>query len=102
MATGVSVGPPGMFFTAGGRGHHIKFFIIDLQEMRELYITLTCLASCFLLFLLQNSSRKEKCRRQMSQGGVQSRRDQGDGDPAAAPWTVLCRLAPVLASILGQ
>lgn len=59
MATGVSVGPPGMFFTAGGRGHHIKFFIIDLQEMRELYITLTCLASCFLLFFYKTAAGKK-------------------------------------------
>lgn len=102
VAMGVQCGAQGLFFTAGGRRDHIKFFITDLQEMRELYITLPCLASCFLLFLLQNSSRKEKCRRQMRQGWVQIRRDQGDRDPAAAAWTVLRRLAPGRSLALGR
>lgn len=37
-----------------------KFFITDLQKMRELDIILTNLG--FFFFFFQNSSRKEKCR----------------------------------------
>lgn len=55
-------GPQGLFFIAGGRRDHIKIFITDLQKMRELYITLTCLAFGFLYVFT-----KEQQERQMQQ-----------------------------------
>lgn len=57
-----------------------KFFITDLQKMRELDIILTNLG--FFFFFFQNSSRKEKCRWQMSQArGFRSEgtRDEDQG-----------------------
>ena len=46
----IQCGAQGPFFTAGGRRDHIKFFITDLQKMRELYITLICLGFFFPSF----------------------------------------------------
>lgn len=80
----LSAGPPGLFFTAGGRRDHIKIFITDLQKMRELHITLTCLASGFLL--LQDSSRKDKGRRLMSQAVGSDQRAPRRQRPCSCGW----------------
>ena len=65
---GVSLGgwvwAQGLFFTVGGGRDHIKFFITDLQKMRELHVLLSLVWVFFLVFS-QNSGRKEKCRRQV-------------------------------------
>ena len=68
---GVSLGgwvwAQGLFFTTGGGRDHIKFFITDLQKMRELHVLLSLVWVSFFLVFSLNSSRKVKCRRQVSQ-----------------------------------
>lgn len=57
--------------------------------MRELYITLTCLGFFFSFFFFsQNDSRKEKCRRQMTQAlGFRLEGTRGDEDQAVPAGT---------------
>lgn len=65
---GNAVGGPSLFFTVGGRMDHIKFFITDLQKMRELNITPTCWGFFFPSFsFYKKQSQERKYRRQTSQ-----------------------------------
>ena len=81
---GVSLGgwvwAQGLFFTEGGGRDHIKFFITDLQKMSYMYYS--HLSGFFSFFVFsQNSGRKEKCRRQVSQApGLRS-----EGSRASSP-----------------
>lgn len=88
---GVSLGgwvwAQGLFFTVGGGRDHIKFFITDLQKMRELHVLLSLVWVFFLVFS-QNSGRKEKCRRQVSQ--APGFRSEGSKEAGRSCY---CRLA---------
>lgn len=56
---GVQCGAQGLFFPAGGRGDHIKFFITDLQEMRESSITPTARLLVFSFFFYKTAAGKK-------------------------------------------
>lgn len=86
-------------------GPHKVLYYRSTKKMRELYITLTCLGFFFsFLFFSQNNSRKERCRRQMSQApGLRSEGTGGDEDQAVPARTVMLRAGPGFSpSIWGE
>lgn len=79
---GVSLGgwvwAQGLFFTAGGGRDHIKFFITDLQKMRELHVLLSLVWVFFLLRLFTKQRQERKMQEAGESGpGTQIRREQG-------------------------
>jgi hypothetical protein len=58
----------------------MKFFITNLQKRRELYFLSFVWLLVSFLFFTQNSSRKGKCRRQMSLSEHSDQKGPGGGD----------------------